>query len=218
MSNIKFKAIEPGMAIKCENTEEVKQLWMWFWENGYVNSEYTEDSMDNMLSCIDSHFAIGEDGRWATPTDNELGKMKCVKFSDLVEPDMSAEEVLSILGEIKRECIREYDDLKGCVPCPLNIGNTSAGRVSCKMEDFIGNEQKIIEICQKWKADHEKKEPEVKWHYVATVSSAVSTSTKNCETEEEAVAYIEEELKRLNNDSYCGKYERVCRIKESQHE
>lgn len=212
MSNIKFKPIEPGMAIKCENTEEVKQLWMWFWENGCVNSEYTEDSLDNMLSCIDSHFSIGEDGRWATPADDELEKKKCVKFSDLVEPDMSAEEVLRILGEIKRECIREYDDLKGCVPCPLNIGNSGAGCVSCKMEDFIGNEQRIIKICQKWKEQHEKKEPEIETVSICRIIEVLPDDRKRCVHEEdiesdqasygsERIA-VEEILKR-----YCMEHE-----------
>lgn len=118
MSNIKFK-IEPGMAIKCENTEEVKQLWMWFWENGYVNSEYI-DSLDNMLACIDSHFSIGEDGRWATPADDELEEMKCVEFSDMVEPEIetvSICRIIEVLPDDRKRCVHEEDIKTDQTPC-----------------------------------------------------------------------------------------------------
>lgn len=220
MSNIKLKPIEPGMVIHCPTEENAKELLKHLDELGYVWTGDKSSLLDKVYyqsyrenTCYETE----ENGIvfFGSKDFFEKEGYTITEFSDLVEPDMSAGEILDILGEIANF----YCANGKCSECPLNYENSASARhYLCGIKSFPENKQKIIEICQQWKEQHEKKEPEVKWHYVATVSSAVSTSTKNCETEEETVAYIEEELKRLNDDSYCGKYERVCRIKESQHE
>ena len=67
------------------------------------------------------------------------------EFSDLIIPEMSAEEVLQICSEICNGG-----------PCDECI----IGEENCFAEPY-SDKKKVIEICQKWKSDHEKKEPEI---------------------------------------------------------
>ena len=66
-------------------------------------------------------------------------------FTDLIIPEMSAEEVLQICSEICNGG-----------PCDECI----IGEENCFAEPY-SDKKKVIEICQKWKSDHEKKEPEI---------------------------------------------------------
>lgn len=233
MSNIKFKAIELGMVIHCPTEENAKELLKHLDELGYVWTGDKSSLLDKVYyqsyrenTCYETE----ENGIvfFGSKDFFEKEGYTITEFSDLVEPDMSAEEVLRILGEIKRECIREYDDLKGCVPCPLNIGNTGAGHVSCKMEDFIGNEQRIIEICQQWKAQHEKKEPEIETVDICRIIEILPDDRKRCVYEEdikseqvpcgsERIA-VEEILKRYcmeHDGEFRAVHETISRVKKS---
>ena len=78
---------------------------------------------------------------------------------------------------------------------------------TCKDSDA----KKIIEICEQWKSDHEKKEPEIEWVY--RVFGAENYGEKFFQTEEEAIKWCEELAKSQKTKQYA-RYERVCRVKE----
>lgn len=116
------------------------------------------------------------------------------EFSDLILPDLTAEEVLEICHEICR-------GRKSCNEC-LMIGNCFAE----DNPDFT----KVIEICKQWKSEHEKKEPEIEWVY--RVFGAENYGEKFFQTEEEAINRCEELAKSQKTKQYA-RYERVCRVK-----
>ena len=68
----------------------------------------------------------------------------------------------------------------------------------------------VIDACIKWKADHEKKEPEIEWVY--RVFGAENYGEKFFQTEEEAIKRCEELAKSQKTKQYT-RYERVCRVK-----
>ena len=116
------------------------------------------------------------------------------EFSDLIIPEMSAEEVLQICSEICNGG-----------PCDECI----IGEENCFAEPY-SNKKRVIEICQKWKSDHEKKEPEIEWVY--RVFGVENNGEKFFQTEEEAIKRCEELAKSQKSKQYA-RYERVCRVK-----
>ena len=120
------------------------------------------------------------------------------EFSDLIIPEMSAEEAFSIYKDI---CKHYFS----CEECPLS----NPAYTNCGM--FIrDNSEKAIDIMGKWKSDHEKKEPEIEWVY--RVFGAENNGEKFFQTEEEAIKRCEELAKSQKSKQYA-RYERVCRVK-----
>ena len=89
-----------------------------------------------------------------------------------------------------------------CDICPM-------GEEYC-FSETESDKKKIIEICQQWKSDHEKKEPEIEWVY--RVFGAENNGEKFFQTEEEAIKRCEELAKSQKSKQYA-RYERVCRVK-----
>lgn len=98
---MRLKEIKPGMAVKCRTKEEATVLWTWFFDNGYVRLGMDADGLDNFLRCIsDSRYGINKNGNsWETYGENDEDIEK-IEFSDLIIPELSAEEVLQICSEI----------------------------------------------------------------------------------------------------------------------
>lgn len=117
-----------------------------------------------------------------------------IEFADLVLPELNAEEVLEICHEICKETL--------CSECVMKDA------CFAKKES---NFEKVVEICAKWKADHEKKEPKVEWVY--RVFGAENYGEKFFQTEDEAILRCEELAKSQKTRQYA-RYERVCRVKE----
>lgn len=207
---MKLKGIKPGMAIHCTEIEHVKSLV----ENGIIGSSMLKLSLPIWITIREN------DRGWVPEYSNVIkntGKsycknagLECIEFYDLIEPELelTAEEVLRIFAEISDRC----DKGLACAKCPLSCQNAGTKMDLCAFSAFEGNEQKIVEACQQWKADHKKEEPEVEWHYYAEIHGEGFDSVKNCNTEEEAVRFIQEELKKCKKDAY-GEYKRVCRVK-----
>ena len=188
---MKLKEIKPGTAIHCSTIEEAKNLieltnsapaFLRSWGGEEVKTCYRMDN--GKINGFSSAFYYKENG------------YEIVEFSDLIIPELTVEEVLQICTEICEG--RECDD------CPMRGGDCFKNPDSDKSE--------IVKICEQWKTDHEKKEPEVEWFYCAEIHREKFDSVKNCNTEEEAVRFIQEELKKCKKDAY-GEYKRVCRVK-----
>ena len=148
---MKLKEIKPGMVIHCKNSEEKNLLLEEAERLGYVwygtKGKPTERSVYAIGDTI--HFydagttAFSADYKYITHSSG-IG-YSAIEFSDLIIPEMSAEEVLQICSEICNGG-----------PCDECI----IGEENCFAEPY-SDKKKVIEICQQWKSDHEKKEPEI---------------------------------------------------------
>ena len=186
---MKLKEIKPGMAIHCSTIEEAKSLIELtnsepaFLESWGDMEEKTCYRMDNRkIDGFSSAFYYKKNG------------CEIVEFTDLIIPELTLEEVLQICTEICEG--RECDD------CPMRGGDCFKNPDSDKSE--------IVKICEQWKSDHEKKEPEVEWVY--RVFGTENFEEKFFETEEEAIERCEELAKTQKTKKYA-RYERVCRVK-----
>lgn len=143
MSNIKLKQINPGMIIHCKNKQEYDQLNEESVVRGY--GELPCETLPN-TNIEELVFYIRNSGvLWGYLKDVK----NVIEFSDLIEPELTAEEVLEILSDIK--------NCKGrtCDNCPLSNYCAEGSAIFMNRDN-----KKLLEICRKWKADHEKKEPE----------------------------------------------------------
>ena len=195
---MRLKEIKPGMVIHCKNDEEKKALLEEAERLGYVWYKSKDRPTDYISSAGNTIYFYGA-GTKPLSVDYKYITHSCntndvtTEFSDLILPELTAEEVLEICHKICRG--------KSCNEC-LMSGNC-----------FVGNEPdftKVIEICEQWKSDHEKKEPEIEWVY--RVFGAENYGEKFFQTEEEAIKRCEELAKSQKTKQYA-RYERVCRVK-----
>ncbi|MGN0352415.1 MAG: hypothetical protein ACI4ES_12250 [Roseburia sp.] len=204
---MRLKEIEQGMDIHCKTEDEAEKLLKYLHEFGYK-------WFSGMSLLKETHYGKFKESTCYTIMYDKLvvfghieDSENTIEFSDLIIPELTAEEVLSVLGEIKRLCA---DVGTNCRECPLDrLNNKTCGDL-CDIENFTGNEEVIIAICQKWKSDHERKEPEVEWVY--RVFGAENYGEKFFDTEEEAIKRCEELAKQQKTRQYT-RYERVCRVK-----
>ena len=198
-----LKEIKPGMVIHCKTKEEKIGLLEEADKLGYKWNNHCVPTDCRMIGGTGMTIHFHEksectDFKHITWSDNTE---KVTEFSDLIIPDMSEEEVLQIFGHICATSSCSTD-------CPFR---KLQEEYSCP--EFLEKcYKKVVEICQQWKSDHEKKEPEVEWHFYAEVHRNGFDSTKNCGSEEEAIQFVEEELKKAGKDAY-GEYKRICRVK-----
>lgn len=199
---MKLKEIKPGMVIHCKTEDEAKELFKHLDSLGYKwNCTRCDNSLNEKSTLFET---CGDKMCYEIKTNNtilysdydfyEEEGYTITEFSDLIIPEMSAEEVLQICSEICRS--------GSCDICPM-------GEEYC-FSETESDKKKIIEICQQWKSDHEKKEPEIEWVY--RVFGAESNGEKFFQTEEEAIKRCEELAKSQKSKQYA-RYERVCRVK-----
>ena len=192
---MRLKEIKPGMAIHCKNIAEYERLEEETIKNGYGElplHNHSEDFIKKVVFYINYKKTL-----WGGLNKNYI------EFSDLILPEMTAEELLNILNEIIHCGDRRCDE------CPLkengeDLCSNDVGAVK------ISNPDKLISICQQWKSNHEKKEPEIEWVY--RVFGAENYGEKFFQTEEEAINRCEELAKSQKTKQYA-RYERVCRVK-----
>ena len=143
---MKLKEIKPGMVIhwktgdeKVALLEELERLG-YEWYGTHRKATYACDDED-----LGHAIHVYNDNGWKNITNSNRVDVVTHEFSDLIIPEMSAEEVLQICSEICNGG-----------PCDECI----IGEENCFAEPY-SDKKKVIEICQKWKSDHEKKEPEI---------------------------------------------------------
>ena len=101
----------------------------------------------------------------------------------------------------------------------------------CVASSFSENKQKIIEICQQWKADHEKKEPEVEWFWQGRIfevqengchcqiKDGIEFYDIGCEYRESAEEYMADKLKeycKTHEGNYIAVVKHICRVKKNE--
>lgn len=189
---MRLKEIENGTIVYCETNEEAKKL-IELTGSENVFGEHWENNCEKIAYRIEDGKIDGySDLEWYEDRGYEI-----VKFSDLIEDELTAEEALKIYAEV---CVQ------GCANCPLFEDDDNW---DCN-HYMKNNTEKVIEILAEWKAQQEKKEPEVEWVY--RVFGAENRGEKFFQTEDEAIARCEELVKAQKNKHYA-RYERVCRLK-----
>ena len=199
---MRLKEIKPGMAIHCKNDEEKKALLEEAERLGYKWSNTCVPTDSRMVEIAEmtihfygkSEYANFKHITWSDKTDG------VTEFSDLILPEMTAEEFLQVINDICNTYSNcSYDCKKECPFC----------KGYCK-EWMAKHPKDTIEICAQWKSYHEKKEPEIEWVY--RVFGAENYGEKFFHTEEEAIKRCEELAKSQKTKQYA-RYERVCRVK-----
>lgn len=199
---MRLKEIKPGMVIHCKTKEEMEELskHLEFFNTVDRIWDYGNDGIRRDCICIDDDGRYGgfDAYRYFAVRNNNI-----TEFSDLILPELMAEEVVPILTEI---CNR-YNGNEDCEGCPLNGLEHICNGNECPFtfKDY----KQIVEICAQWKYDHEKKEPEIEWVY--RVFGAENYGEKFFQTEEEAIKRCEELAKSQKTKQYA-RYERVCRV------
>ena len=192
---MRLKEIKPGMVVHCKNNEEMKALLEEAERLGYRWGS-TANLPTSMAICLGSTIHFYEkneftDFKHITWSDKTEG---VTEFSDLILPELTAEEALQITSEI-------CENASHCVDCPIH-GNC--------YRDCNSDKCKVVEVLCKWKSEHEKKEPEIEWVY--RVFGAENYGEKFFQTEVEAINRCEELVKSQKTKQYA-RYERVCRVK-----
>ena len=192
---MKLKEIKPGMKIHCNSLEEYNLLEEEVKRLGYGKLPIRGVALSGKIG--EHVFPIPEDKEYEILWEYYHDDRSYTEFSDLIIPEMSAEEAFSIYKDI---CKHYFS----CEECPLS----NPAYTNCGM--FIrDNSEKAIDIMGKWKSDHEKKEPEIEWVY--RVFGAENNGEKFFKTEEEAIKRCEELAKSQKSKQYA-RYERVCRV------
>lgn len=181
---MKLKEIKPGMAIHCKNDEEKKALleeaerlgYVWY----YIKIKPTKlqiELVNRTIHFYDANKQNGFTADYKHITQSEHTGKDVIEFSDLILHEMTAEELLNILNEITHCGARRCDD------CPL----AENGKTLCTNDHgvTISNPDKLISICQQWKSEHEKKEPEIETVDICRIIEIQPDGKKRCVHEED---------------------------------
>ena len=170
---MKLKEIKPGMVIHCKNDEEKKALYQELCRIGNIRTDLYEDSFPNFKNNRFSYLIKDlKNQTWG------IADCATVEFSDLILPEITAEELLNILNEIIHCGVRRCDE------CPL----AENGETLCTDDKGgvkISNPDKLISICQQWKYEHEKKEPEIETVDICRIIEIQPDGKKRCVHEED---------------------------------
>lgn len=177
---MRLKEIKPGMVIHCKNDDEKKALLEEAERLGYVwysskdnPTERPIDAIGNTIHFYDANKQNGftADYKHITHSGNTGGDV--IEFSDLIMPELTAKEVLEICHKICKG--------KACNECLLN------GNCFTRDEPDL---TKVIKICEQWKSDHEKKEPEIETVDICRIIEIQPDGRKRCVHEEDIVSEL----------------------------
>ena len=164
---MRLKEIKPGMVIHCKNDEEKRALYQELCRIGNIRTDLYEDSFPNFKNNRFSYLIKDlKNQTWG------IADCATVEFSDLILPELTAEEAIKIFGEI----------CKGsCQACPLYAVEPYEACENLCYE----NPEKIVEILAQWKSDHEKKEPEIETVDICRIIEIQPDGKKRCVHEED---------------------------------
>ena len=171
---MRLKEIKPGMVIHCKTQEEKKALLEEAERLGYrwTNREKlpTDKTFDSGMTIHfygKSEYRDFEHITWSDSTDG------VTEFSDLILPELTAEEALLAYDQM---CKENYC----CNDCPIYgiLGN----ECTHKMEGHISE---IMDAIKQWKDEHEKKEPEIETVDICRIIEIQPDGKKRCVHEED---------------------------------
>ena len=176
---MKLKEIKPGMVIHCKNDEEKKALleeaerlgYVWYYKKIKPTAMPIE-IIGNTIHFYDANKHNGFTADYKHITQSENTGENVIEFSDLILPELTAEEAIKINTQL---CSGS------CQECPLYI-----------VEDYedcddlcLKNPEKAVEILAKWKSEHEKKEPEIETVDICRIIEIQPDGKKRCVHEED---------------------------------
>ena len=193
---MKLKEIKNCMAICCTNIEQVREL-----DKKMKSGKCFEDFLPfpcYILTDGKKYYGCVKDKNFIS-SKNYNPVPQIVNFSDLIiqDQDLSAEDALLAYDQMCRE---NYC----CNDCP--IYGIVGDECTHKMDGHISE---IVEAIKKWKAEHEKKEPEIEWFWKSYVVGG--SDYKEADTEQEAMEWCEYYAKE-HPEVECT-YKHVCRVK-----
>lgn len=217
---MRLKEIKPGMAIHCKNDEEKKALLEEAERLGYKwnNNCVPTDCRMVEIPEITIHF-YGKNEysnfkhiAWSDKTDG------VTEFSDLILPELTAEEFLQVINDICNTYSNCSSDCKK--ECPFCKGY-------CK-EWMAKHPKDTIEICAQWKSNNEKKEPEIETVDICRIIEIQPDGRKRCVHEEdisdgelmysgdavENCRYILKNYCKEHDGEFIAVHEVVSRVKE----
>ena len=191
---MKLKEIKHCMAICCTNIEQVREL-----DKKMKSGKCFEDFLPfpcYILTDGKKYYGCVKDKNFIS-SKNYNPVPQIVNFSDLIIPEMSAEDALLAYDQMCRE---NYC----CSDCPIYgiVGE------ECTHE-MDGHITEIMDAIKKWKSEHEKKEPEIEWFWKSYVVGG--SDFKEADTEQEAMEWCEYYAKE-HPEAKCT-YKHVCRVK-----
>ena len=170
---MRLKEIKPGMVIHCKTQEEKKALLEEAERIGYRWSGLAKRPTDKTIQSGSTlHFYDKNENcdfmhiTWSDDTDG------VTEFSDLIMPELTAEEAIKLFGEL---CIGS------CQACPLYAVEPYEACENLCYE----NTEKIVEILAQWKANHDKKEPEIETVDICRIIEIKPDGKKRCVHEED---------------------------------
>lgn len=173
---MKLKEIKPRMAIHC--TEKVQIAY--FVEHGMAK-EWLLEKPPSIWVLVDHDQEVSGwmseeyDGGKSGKKYCEREGYECVEFSDLIMPELTAEEAIRLCGTICGEC-------ETCGSCPFyREGNTCL----CDIEQLAESAEEIIATLEEWKAAHEKKAPEIETVDICRIIEILPDGRKRCVHEED---------------------------------
>lgn len=172
---MRLKEIKPGMYIYCKNLDELKALLA---EANRLGYRWADGTLATNVCCTENASIKfhSEDTRrpYKYITWGEV--KEGTEFSDLILPELTAEEVLKIVDDI---CETKSYNEKNCSPnCPFCHG------IFCR-QWMAEHPTETVEICAKWKSDHEKKEPEIETVDICRIIEIQPDGRKRCVHEED---------------------------------
>lgn len=212
---MRLKEIKPGMVIHCKTEEEAKELMLHLESKGLTWGSGENPTCNNRFSILGEFTCYKIHEGYLTfdcYSHFESSNSTITEFSDLIIPELSAKEVLEIMGEI-------CSSIHGCDShCPTWD--------YCSHKEFGSKAEETIEICTKWREEHpkeEKKELETEWVYVVRIIKVHDNGKKECvhEVVYEIGLDFEKVCESVLKD-YCSEHkgnffatlEHICRIKE----
>lgn len=170
---MRLKEIKPGMVVHCKNHEEKKALLEEAERLGYVWYD-SKASPTDYISSAGNTIYFYDAGKTPLTVEYKHIAHSCNtddvtnEFSDLIIPELTAEEVLQIATEI---C-----NVTKCVDCPMD---------GCCFKNSGSEKKKVVEAITQWKSSHEKKEPEIETVDICRIIEIQPDGRKRCVHEED---------------------------------
>lgn len=143
-----------------------------------MNADGGMDRWLGKIMTVRNAFEKAE--RYKMEEDNGFWIWDDDMIAGLAEEEMTAEEVLKILEEM-RNC---YKDGRKCKDCPLSLDKND-GVSYCASDRGVRmlNSTKLLEICRQWKADHAA--PEIETDDVCYIMELLPDGSRRCVHEED---------------------------------
>lgn len=168
---MRLKEIKPGMYIYCKNLDELKALLA---EANRLGYRWADGTLATNVCCTENASIKfhSEDTRrpYKYITWGEV--KEGTEFSDLILPELTAEEVWNGLGDVEDDEIYEYFQQ----PCAFETRDNLI--LSADWKDLVA-------IVEKHISDHEKKEPEIETVDICRIIEIQPDGRKRCVHEED---------------------------------